>query len=480
MSVFILHHSSLRGSHFIHYKESGMVKCFYLGELRLRTSKLSADSSFMRELKRLLQALTSVSASDSLVSLLSDTHRFLRFANNTPDSNAVTTKPDLMPQLWFLAEKILRLTEGNNPADSLIRSARVLGSLQLTSPESPRRWRELQFGYKLLYRAALSLRLLDHAIQHKLLTDPELYQHEAVRRYADDNCPYRLNVQMPLVVAVMLLDSGQLDADAIALLTGNAGEQDASRSMQPNERQQYLSLSGAAMHQLVNGALQLIPYRGNSREEKQQHQLQQQNKINLIKQLLKAKKTGDITLSPLLGLPQVYSSMVLPGRQRYQYEALPKASLLLRDSVNRGQFPAIWVKHFLTITGIFPQGFGITFIPMQHDNAFAGKYELAIVNQLYPPTPAQPLCRIVSRNLQYRRGGNNCHVSIEHNLYFKPARVRLSVIPEQRLQAILAQLSADWEPGQVRRFIPRCWQPQQFFSQSEHQNLWNNALNQTY
>src|SRR5690606_4858802 len=103
---------------------------------------------------------------------------------------------------------------------------------------------------------------------------------------------------------------------------------------------------------------------------------------------------------------QVYSSIVLPGRHRYQYEALPKASLLLKDSVSRGQFPAIWVKHLLTITGIFPQGFGIAFIPAKQDSAFAEKYELAIVNQLYPPSPAEPLCRIVSRNLQYRRGGH--------------------------------------------------------------------------
>ncbi|HBN89022.1 MAG TPA: hypothetical protein DD408_07685, partial [Rheinheimera sp.] len=230
----------------------------------------------MRELKRMLHALTSVSDGDSLVSLLTDTHRYLRFADSTPAGDAQISRPALMPQLWFLAEKILRLTEGNNAADSLTRSARMLGSLQLTAPESPRRWRELQFGYKLLYRATLTLRLLDNALEHQLLKDTVLQQHYQQRRFADDNCPYRLHVQLPLVVAVMLLDCGLLDVDAVTLLTGYAGEQDASRNMDADERQRYLAVSKVAMHRLLSDALQLVPYRGNSKQEKQQHQLQQQ------------------------------------------------------------------------------------------------------------------------------------------------------------------------------------------------------------
>jgi hypothetical protein len=151
---------------------------------------------------------------------------------------------------------------------------------------------------------------------------------------------------------------------------------------------------------------------------------------------------------------------------------------LLKDSVSRGLLNAMMVKHFLKITGIFPQGFGIVFTPSQQDGIAAERYEMAVVNQLYPANIAEPLCRIVSRNLQYRRGGHNCVVSVEHNLYFKPARDRLAVIPSQRLEDILARLSADWQPGQLRRFMPRCWHPEQFFSQAEHQNLWNNAPQQ--
>lgn len=443
----------------------------------MRTSSLSfaSDSSFIRDLRRLLSRLTAVSDNESLVSMLSDYYRFCRFANGHSQTNAVLQQPDLSPQLWFLAECVLRLTEGANRADTLTRSARMLGSLLLTVPVSSRRWRELQYGYKLLYRATLSLRLLDHAMEHKLLPTTELQQHYAQRIQGDDNCPYRLNVQLPLVIAVMLLDAGQLEPDAVSLLVGYTGDLDTTRALKPEERAEYLKRSQQATSQLVSTALDTLPYKGNSKAEKQLHQQYELARLALIRQFIQQQANPASPLGNILKIPQVYSSMVLPGRQRYSYEALPKASLLLKDSVSRGQLHGPLVQHFLRITGIFPQGFGIAFTPARQDNNLQEKYELAIVNQLYPDKMSEPLCRIVSRNLQYRRSGQNCLISMEHNLYFKPARERLAVIPAERLQEILVKLSADWQPGQLRRYIPRCWQPEQFFEKPEHQNLWNNA-----
>ena len=427
----------------------------------------------MRDLKRVLARLTAVSDAESLVSVVTDYYRYLRFSQGSADNSAV--KPLLMPQLHFFAETILRFTEGAGRDDTLTRSARLLGCLQLTVPSSGRRWRELQFGYKLLYRACLSLRLLDHVLQHQLLPEPALQQYFASREPGNDDCPYRLNVQLPLVIAVMLLDVGQLEPDAVTLLLGYAGELDPTRAMANDERADYLQRCHSATAQLVSTGLDLMPYKGNSKQQKQQHQLLELQRLNLIRQLIAQQADPASLLGNMLKIPQVYSSMVLPGRQRYAYEALPKASLLLKDSVSRGQLSGILVQHFLRITGIFPQGFGIAFTPNQQDNSLPEKYELAIVNRLYPATLSEPLCRIVSRNLQYRRNGHNCSISIEHNLYFKPARERLAVIPPQRLAEILARLNADWQPGQLRRFIPRCWQPEQFFEKPEHQNLWNTA-----
>ncbi|MDX5405988.1 MAG: hypothetical protein LPK11_02945 [Chromatiaceae bacterium] len=447
--------------------------------MRSPAPKLAADSSFVRELKRLMTRLTAVSDAESLVSLFSDSLRYNDFAKGIagerlPNNPAI--QPALTAQLWFLAEKMLGLIEGSTAADTLVRSARLLGCLQLTAPVSPRRWRELQFGYKLLYRATLSLRLLDHALAHKLITEPALLLHFDQRQPQNPDCSYRLQVQMPLLVALMLLDAGQLDGKAQRLLTGYSGELDSSRALSVEERAEYLQLIQAGSQRLAEQALVVLPYRGNDKQQRQQHQHSEQQKLALVRLLLEQQQQPLSLLGNLLKIPQVYSSMVLPGRQRYVYEALPKASLLLKDSARRDQLHSTLVEHFLQITGIFPQGFGIAFTPQQHDGSQQERYELAIVNQLYPPNIAEPLCRVVSRNLQYRRGGQNIRISIAHNLYFKPARQRLATIPKQRLQDILTQLSADWQPGQIRSFIPRCWHPEQFFQQAEHQNLWNNAV----
>ena len=84
-----------------------------------------------------------------------------------------------------------------------------------------------------------------------------------------------------------------------------------------------------------------------------------------------------------------------------------------------------------------------------------------------------PICRIVTRNLQFKHVGQNCTVSVAHNLYFKPARQQLAVIPQARLSEILSKLSSGFEPGQLRHMLPRYWHPDEFFADPKHQNLWN-------
>uniref|UniRef100_A0A486XTA9 Uncharacterized protein n=1 Tax=Rheinheimera sp. BAL341 TaxID=1708203 RepID=A0A486XTA9_9GAMM len=443
--------------------------------MRTPTTKVSAESSYQRELKRLLGALTLMSDANSMISLISDYFRYKQFAAGEAGAGGSAMASELMPALWFSAERILLMTEGASTAETLTRSAKLLGTLQLSVPASARRWRDIQFGYKLLYRATLSLRLLDHALQHKLLDDADLQQQFAMRNSADPDCPYRLNVQLPLIIVVMLLDAGQLHSKAAAILSGYAGELDPLRALDSDERGRFLHLAHDARQQLAKDGLGLIPFRADTRQQLQLQQSQQQQRLQFIRLLLQQLDQPAHLLASIVKIPQVYSSMVLPGRHRYVYEALPKVSLLLKERASRGMLNPLLVKHFLQITGIFPQGFGIAYIPTQQDNALSTRYELAVVNQLYPANIAEPLCRVVSRNLQYRRGGHNVRISVDHNLYFKPARERLAVVPKQRLQEILAQLSADWQPGQIRRYIPRCWHPEQFFEQAEHQNLWNNA-----
>ena len=282
-----------------------------------------ASSSFVRDLQRLLAQLTAVADSESLVSLLTDNYRWMQFADsNKSQRSSDPSQQALTPQLWYLAERILRFSEGLSAADTLTRSARLLGCLQLTTPEAPRRWRDRQFGYKLLYRAVLSLRLMDHALQQQLITEPDWLDDFASHQYDDDNSRYRLNRQIPLVIAVMLLDAGQLSAQASVQLAGTFGELDPTRALSVEERANYLLTVQQATSALI-AQLQEIPYVGNSKAEKQLHMQQQQHSLQFIRRLLADQMNPASQHGNLLKVPAVYSSIVLPGRQRFQYEALP-------------------------------------------------------------------------------------------------------------------------------------------------------------
>lgn len=426
------------------------------------------DSVFMRELKRLQQALYQQDPS-----IFSAITSFFAKADFAAGKNSA--EPALMIELLYLAEKVLLLAEGQNDEETLTRSAKMLGTLQLTVPVSNRRWREVQFCYKPLYRSVLTLRLLSHLLRHNKLHNSWVKQHYAQRQPDSEYCPFRLNVQIPLIIAVLLLDSGQLHPQAAGVLAGQARQLDPLRSMSADERLAFLQASQTGRIAIAEHALIVVPSRAGNLQQQQQDIKQQQQRLQFIRQLLLDLDNPESELGNLLKVPQVYSSIVLPGRNRFVYEALPKAALLLKEGVSRRQYSASFADQLLRITGIFPQGYGIAFVPTHEDGTLQEKYELAVVNRLYPPKPEQPLCRIVTRNLQYRRNGHDCQVSVEHNLYFKAARDKLAVMPEARLEQILSKLSADWQPGQLRRQIPRCWHPEQFFSQREHQNLWNTA-----
>ncbi|MGI5310521.1 hypothetical protein [Rheinheimera sp. WS51] len=392
------------------------------------------------------------------------------------DTEIATKSDSLFHSLQFTAERLLNLSEGASSAETLTRSAKILGSLQLTVPTSTRRWREVQFSYKPIYRAVLALRLLDHTLEHNLITDPTLQGYYKNRQAKNDDCQFRLFVQIPLIIAIFLLDAGLHNPKTADILYGKKIHSlDPLRAMTGDERKDFNQINQTSRFDLAQLGLQPSAYRGNCKNEQLLSEQTQLKQIKFILLLLQQVENGKSMLGSIAKIPQIYSSVVLPGRNRFRYQSLPKVALILKQAAQRQEVDARLVDQLLRITGIFPQGYGIAFLPRQLDLSTQEKYELAIVNQLYPPSPEQPLCRVVTRNLQYRRGGQNCQISVDYNLYFKPARDKLTIMPEQRLREILSKLSADWHPGELRRLVPRYWQPSEFFSHSDQQNLWNQA-----
>ncbi len=376
----------------------------------------------------------------------------------------------------MLCRQLLALSEGQSRAETIQRSSRLLGTLQLLIPQEGNVSFALQQKYKPFYKAILALRLLDQLLDARLIKDDYILHKQQQRLpYGDENaelCPFRNDVQVPLLMAVFLQELGQHHPQAQQMLQKVPGQSDAWRKFSPFEREQFVQLSHQGAVEFLQKGMAMARYRGNSRAERDLLLHAEQQKIQLIMRLLTEAPEPDQGIGNLLRVPQVYASAVLPGRARFLYEAMPKVALILKNGARLGHYDERVVDQLLMMTGIFPQGFGIVFLPKE-TTGDSLKYEFAIVNSLYPPSPEVPLCRVVTRDLRYRSVGYNCSVSVDHNLYFKPARQRLRVIPADRLQEILKKLKADFEPGQLRHMLPRTWHPAEFFTDPKQQNLWN-------
>lgn len=384
----------------------------------------------------------------------------------------------LRVQRWLtlrqLADSLLQLSEGSQPSETLTLSARLLGSLLITALSKKRKTALMEYAYKPCYRAVLTLRLLDDLLQHAIIKDPEWqqwYQHRNLTQ--PENCPYRQQLQVPVVMACIIQHLGQLNLDAQRILSKQDDVSKTERALSQEEREQYLTLSQQGCSNYLKFGLGDLPYRGNNREERTQHQQQQQHLVALLQRFITAP--ANTLIGSLFKVPQAYTSVVLPGRQRYSYEALPKAPLLLREAVRRTEYDGRLVDRVFRMLGLFPQGFGVVYTPLGDDGKPQQRYEFAIVNSLYPEKPEQPGCRVVSRNQQYRNTGYNINLSTDLNLYFKPARDRLKTLPEKRLRELLNVLYQDGDAQYARKLLPHCWQPDNFFSLAENQNLWHSA-----
>ena len=192
--------------------------------------------------------------------------------------------------------------------------------------------------------------------------------------------------------------------------------------------------------------------------------------------LLKNAVKPEHGIGNLLKIPQIYTSVVLSTKSSFAYDTLPKVALVLEKGVEKGVYSKVAVDALICITGVFPQGFGVTYIPKDSDRQDLDRYEYAIVTGLYPADIRQPICRMVTRNLTYNVSAQGCVISVENNLYYAPARKKLEKISEERLLEILSKLVSNFEERKNMPLLPRCWHPDEYFSYVKNQNLWNKVV----
>ena len=385
-----------------------------------------------------------------------------------------------MANLKRLCNEILQLCQADTVDETNMLSAKLLGTIQLLSPTEGRQIASSNQRSKHIYKAVLALRLLD-----KLLADNEINNSYVQQRLLaskemsfsqTEYHPFRDDVQIPLIMAALLQDIGSCHPHAQLILKSEDGSADEFRVLDNDERIALLQISFREGLKYVSQGLGLERYTGNSREERDLHLKREAERQNFILFLLKNAVKPEHGIGNLLKIPQIYTSVVLSTKSNYSYEAIPKVALVLEKGVEKGVYSKVAVDALLAITGIFPQGYGVTYIPKDSDRQDLDRYEYAIVTGLYPADIRQPICRMVTRNLTYNVSAQGCIVSVANNLYYPPARKKLERISEERLLEILSKLVSNFEERKNMPLLPRCWHPDEYFSFIKNQNLWNKVV----
>jgi len=382
--------------------------------------------------------------------------------------------------LLSICHEIIELTEGASFDECNRKSAQLLGTIQLITPTEGSKVAVYNEQNKGLYKAVLSLRLLD-----ELLLDNEVSESHIANILAefsgdkfepfDKDVQQRINEQLkvPLIMAVLLQDIGNYHEEGQKILFGYNGKENPFRTLDIESRKQLLQINYKQTLKYIVDGLGVSSYIGNSKEERDRFVIDEKEKIRFLQQLTKSSFKAGLGIGNLLKVPQIYTSIIFSTKGSYNYKVLPKVFQVLNKNAELGACSQKIVDALCKITGLFPQGYGIVYMPIDEMGKQSGYYEYAIVNRLYPPEPEHPLCRVATRQLAFVGYGQNIEVNKKYNLYFPEMAKQLTSLSKKRLNDILELLSSNYEERQKLDLLPRCWHANEYFSVKKNQKLWD-------
>jgi len=385
--------------------------------------------------------------------------------------------------LSTLCYDIVELCDGATFDDNNRKSAQILATIQLLSPTEGKQVALANEQSKPFYKTILCLRLLDRLCLDNVILDPyikdrlqditaEQYNDfatlnpEGYQRFVDD-------VKVPLLMAALLQDIGNHHPEAQLLLKGEDGQQDPYRMLELEDRKALLQINYRETVRYLIEGIGARNYVGNSKAEREKFNKAEREKLLFIKRLIKSSINPKQSIGNLLKVPQIYTSIIMSTKLNYNYKLLPKVYQVLNQNSQRGSCSQVVVDALLSITGIFPQGYGVVYIPNDSDGKALDRYEYAIVNRLYPEKPEEPKCRIASRNLTFINHGQDITIAKDNNLHFAETGKKLASISKERLNEILELLASNYAERQKLDLLPRCWHPKDYFSIKVNQKLWN-------
>lgn len=392
-----------------------------------------------------------------------------------------TESEERCQHLQQICRDVIELSEGETIADTNRKSAEFLGTIQLLSPTEGSKVAPANERSKPLYKGILALRLLDQICLKNISSGAYLAQklaeisdynyselrHENVEAYNQ----LVDQVKVPVLMAAILQDIGNNHPDAQTILCGIDGKKNPFRILSIDERKALLQINFRETINYLSNGIGVLTYTGNSKVERDVFNAKEDNKLRFTKQLIKSSVQPKEGVGNLLKVPQIYTSIVLSTKENYNYKLLPKVYQALYQTSERGGCSRNAVDIMCSITGHFPQGYGVTYIPNEDEQDV--RYEYAIVTQLFPDNVNEPVCRVATRNLTFIGHGVDLVVKRSSNLYFVETAKAFSSINKERLNEILKVLSSNYLERKELDLLPRCWQPGDFFSLKANQKLWN-------
>lgn len=383
--------------------------------------------------------------------------------------------------LYEICLEIISLCEADDFDETNRKSAKLLGTIQLLAPTEGKKIALINELYKPIYKAILCLRLLDRLCVEQNIADPYIksclgnLSAEDYKRFADlhpeQYKSFIAKVKMPLVMAALLQDIGNYHPEAQKIMLGDGD--DPHRMLEIDDRKQLLQINYRETFTFLVEGIGPQKYIGNSKADRDKFNQDERKRFLFIKQLLKSGVNPKEGIGNLLKVPQIYASIILSTKSTYVYKLLPKVYQALNQNAERGHCSQVVVDALRAITGDFPQGFGVIYIPVDSTGKPCERYEYAIVNGFYPADPTEPICRNATRNLTFISHGSDIVVNKQANLYYPEVIKKFSSISKERLNEILELLSSNFLERKQLDLLPRCWHCQEFFSFKKHQNIWN-------
>lgn len=382
-----------------------------------------------------------------------------------------------------IAREILALAESFDYEDTLRKSARFLGTLQLINPTEGNRVAEHNERTKPVYKAILCLRLFDQLYLDGLITEsyiieslgkvtPEKYQ-AFINEENEDYQKFTEKVKIPLIITALIQDIGNLHPDAKRILFGENSTLNPFRTLEQEHRKALLQINYRQTRHYISLGIGVGKYYGNYKVERDEFDEREIGKVAFMQGLLKRWANPKSILGNLIKVPQIYTSIILSTKDNYDYRALPKVYQILKINVERKHCHGKIVECLYRITGMFPMGYGITYLPKDSTGNSLDRYEYAIVTRLYPNKLKQPECRVATRSLSFISRGQDLRIEPDVNLYFPETAKKLSTMSKERLNEILELLASNYQERKNLDVIPRCWHGEEFFSLGKYQNLWN-------